>query len=85
MKKIYYIISVNERVYIHATLKEFLEYNIPCKDCLIQNMCLDYKENIHAWQLVINKPCKKLDNSIYKNKFFVNNAIKDPLYLTKIW
>ena len=85
MKKIHYIISVNERVYIHATLREFLEYNIPCKKCLIQSMCLNYRETTHVWQLAINKPCKKLDNYIYKNKFFVNDAAKDPFYLTKIW
>lgn len=41
MKKILYADGLNNYIFIYHKINVFLRINPPCKECLIQNMCLE--------------------------------------------
>ena len=54
------------------TLDEFLEYNPPCKECLVQSMCLKDRiyidSNNKSYRGINLKLCEKLKGFIDKNR-----------------
>lgn len=78
---IYY--ATNDIVHIYATpvdkitRDEFMKCDIPCKDCLVQAMCLEDQNNIS--HLVINggikiQLCERMKEFISKNKSLFNRV-----------
>jgi len=56
-------------VYIHATsLEELMEQNPPCKECLIQSMCIKDNSNDQYSSIVVNV-CDEF------NKYLVRKAV----------
>lgn len=58
-------------IYIYTLTDDFMKYNPPCKECIIQAMCI--KENLsHPTELdhLYIKLCDRLKQFIYDNKFF---------------
>jgi len=56
-------------VYIHATsLEKLMEQNPPCKECLVQGMCIKDTSN-HKYSSIIINVCDKF------NKYLVKKAI----------
>jgi len=59
------------------TTDEFMKYNIPCKDCLVQSMCLNRLDDIGP--ITINSGikiqlCEKMKKFIGKNKPLFNRV-----------
>lgn len=50
--------------YPDGTIKEFMKHNPPCKQCLIQAICIRYNNHLEI------KACDKLKNFIMNNKYF---------------
>lgn len=78
---IYY--ATNDIVHIYAipvdkkTMDEFMKCDIPCKDCLVQTMCLGGTDSIG--HLVINggikiQLCERMKEFISKNKSLFNRV-----------
>lgn len=53
-------------IYIHmTTIDNFMKHNPPCKDCLIQGMCIKQKKD-HVHNFLHIQICDKLREFIYK-------------------
>jgi len=60
-----------------STMDEFIKCNSPCKDCLVQSMCINGRNNIE--HIVVNggitmKLCEKLKEFISNNKTLFNRV-----------
>ncbi len=52
----------------NQTIEEFMEFNPPCKECLVQSMCLKYYNDISPpW--IRTRLCANLNEFILANKF----------------
>ena len=75
MKKTIILTNVNFYMY-EITIDEFSEYNSPCKECLVQGMCLhdevmvDYNTIERYIRLSIDRPCERFKEYICNNKLF---------------
>lgn len=70
MKKILFL-NVSEIIFVYKTIDIFLIYNPPCKECLVQNMCISNVRYSNGDFICIKiKKCKRLINFINSNKFF---------------
>ncbi len=76
--KIYYQIGYRTLIY-ERTIEEFMEFNPPCKECIVQAVCVsythpiyvEYKDATHEEFLLIEiNGCKKLNEFIYGNPSF---------------
>lgn len=80
-----FIIYYSEDNYIHIystpvdtiTVDEFMKYDIPCKDCLVQSMCITGQNKIN--DIVIKdgiklKLCEKMEKFICQNRPFFNRV-----------
>ncbi len=69
MRKILYSDGLNNYIYIYHKLNVFLKISPPCKQCLIQSMCLedigDLLENFVCIQI---KSCNLLKEFIKKEQ-----------------
>jgi hypothetical protein len=45
-------------------------FNPPCKDCLVQNMCINTTDNSYDKQVLNIKTCEKLNRFLKKSKNF---------------
>ena len=71
MKKEILFLNSSEVVFIYKTVNNFMKHNPPCKDCLIQGMCLsNVSYNNNDFICIKIKKCKQLINFINNNKFF---------------
>jgi len=60
-----------------STMDEFIKCDSPCKNCLVQSMCINGRDNIE--HIIINggitmKSCEKLKSFIKKNRFLFNQV-----------
>ena len=53
----------------HTSLDTFMGTNPPCKECLIQSMCINNKDNKHYKKLVI-RACNELTKFTNNNYWF---------------
>ena len=51
-------------------INRFMKYNPPCKECLVQNMCLEEYMPITKQISLQLKKCEKLDKFINSRIFF---------------
>ncbi len=77
----YYIALGNVYIY-NMPLEEYMKYNPPCKECLIQTMCLEYIEDYTSIGskmlmdtlvpriLIKGNACENLRKFLEKNKSF---------------
>ena len=81
MKRIKPYFYIRTLYYAHIydiIIDKFIELNPPCKECLVQNMCIFAAEYIEAKNEVEDKiaskifvkACKKLDEFMKKEKWF---------------
>jgi len=62
MKDNYNYDNLNPKTHIlmYSSLDNFMKYNPPCKECLIQNMCIKETIYLHLPPYLIIKRCDKL-------------------------
>jgi len=57
--KILYADGLNNYIYVYNTMHVFFKTNPPCKECLVQSMCLKANDNISSpW--IRTRICNKL-------------------------
>ena len=75
---IYYRIGYRTLIY-ERTIEEFMEFNPPCKECLVQAVCVsyarpmyvEYKDAAHEEFLLIKiRGCKDLEEFVKRNPVF---------------
>lgn len=58
----------SSNVLYDLTINKFMKYNPPCKECLVQSMCLKANDNVSPpW--IRTRLCGKLNEFIITNKF----------------
>ena len=73
MKHYYFKSQYHSYIY-DIVIEQLLSYNPPCKDCLVQPMCI-YCNSCMSDKLrskVITKSCKMLDKFMKGNSKFIN-------------
>jgi hypothetical protein len=68
MKKYSYRLNWRYLRIFNLTIKGFMKFNPPCKECLIQSMCLTEYE--YATPELTMKLCEKMYNYIIIDKHF---------------
>jgi hypothetical protein len=67
------IIYTRNGVYTHiyyTPLDTFMGTNPPCKECLIQNMCIDITPNTYHKEELKIRTCDRLTNFVENNYWF---------------
>lgn len=67
MVKYYY--TVNHIHILDFTWDKFMKYNPPCKECLVQGMCITHHDYFSE-PFVTTKACNILYEFITNNKYF---------------
>ena len=84
---IYYETDNNIHIYstpVDAiTIDEFMKCDVPCKDCLVQSMCLTGQNNIN--NIVIKEGiklrlCERIEKFISKNRSIFNRVTFETTY-----
>ena len=61
---------------LDSTMNNFMKYNPPCKDCLVQCMCLSNCDN-SSTPYITAKTCSILYKFIKKNRSFYISEFKE--------
>ncbi len=86
-----FIIYYSEDNYIHIystpvdkiSIDEFMKYDVPCKDCLVQSMCITGQNNINDIFIkegIKLKLCEKMEKFIDINRFLFNRVSFEKAY-----
>jgi len=68
-KVIYTRVGIHSYIY-YTTLDIFMGANPPCKECLINTMCIYAPSNNHIKQVLTIKACNRLDEFVENNYWF---------------
>jgi len=71
-EKIDYLLTKDKQLYIYSSIYKFLEYNPPCKNCLVQSMCI----KINTFETICLKSCHSIRTFINDNECLFISLIK---------